>query len=164
MSVSGSFGVNSTRTYTSAYPGGLPAKLLDRGSDKTGDWLFVQASAAIAQYASVGVNGSGAAAELTTTTYAASAAIGFAQVAVASGEYFWLWVGGVGGGGSGVGIRGKVAASYVAFALMNTTATAGVVDDAATKILGGVVGITTDGGAGSAVELQSSGNIIKVTA
>jgi len=164
MSVSGSFGINSTRTYTTTYPGGLPAKPLDRGSDKRGDWLFCQASAAIAQYAAVGVNGSGAAAELTTTTYAASAALGFAQVAVASGEYFWLWVGGVGGGGTSSGIKGKVAASYVAFALMNTTATAGVVDDAATKILGGVVGLTTDGGSGSAVELQSSGNIIKVTA
>lgn len=164
MTQSGSFGVNSTRTYTSSYPGGLPAKPLDVGSDKRGEWLFVSASAAIAQYAFVGITGSGVAAELTTTTYASSASIGVAQVAFASGEYGWVWVGGAGGGGTGVGIKGKVAASYVAFAQMNTTATAGVVDDAATKLLGGVVGLTTDGGSGSSVELQSSGTIIKVTA
>lgn len=164
MSQSGSFGVNSTRTYTSSYPGGLPAKPLDRGSDNRGQWLFVKASAVIAQYAFVGIDGEGDAAELTTTTYASSAAIGVAQVAFASADYGWVWVGGAGGGGTGVAIKGKVAASYVAFAQMNTTAVAGVVDDAATKLLGGVVGLTTDSGAGSAIELQSSGTIIKVTA
>lgn len=164
MSSSGSFGVNSTRTYTASYPGGLPAKPFDQGSNKKGDWLFVKASAAIAQYASVGIDGEGDAAELTTTTDASSASIGFAQVAFASGDYGWVWVGGAGGGGTGSGIKGKVAASYVAFAQLNTTATAGVSDDAATKLLGGVVGLTTDGGSGSSIELQSSGTIIKVTA
>ena len=162
MSQSGSFGVNSTRTYTSSYPGGLPAKVLDRGSDKRGNWLFVLASASIARGDWVGVTGAGSASGLTTTTYAASAAIGVAQVAIASGEYAWVWVGS--GGGTDVGIVGRVAASYVAFALVNTTAVAGTVDDAATKILGGVVGLTTDSGAGSLVELQAAGNIIKVTA
>lgn len=164
MSQSGSFGVNSTTTFllTNAY--GLPAKLLDVGTDKRGQWVFVKASAAIAQYAWVGIDGSGNAAELTTTTYASSAAIGVTQVAFASADYGWVWVGGVGGGGTGVAIKGKVAASYVAFALINTTATAGVADDAATKILGGVTGLTTDSGSGSSIELQSSGPIIKVTA
>lgn len=164
MSQSGSFGINSTRTYTASYPGGLPAKLLDRGSDNRGQWLFVKASAAIAQYAFVGVDGEGDAAELTTTTYASSAAIGVAQVAFASADYGWVWVGGAGGGGTGVGIKGKVAASYVAFAALNTTATAGVADDAATKLLGGVSGLTTDSGSGSSIELQSAGTIVKVTA
>lgn len=164
MAESGSFGLNSTRSYASTYAGGLPAKVLDKGSDKRGDWVFVLASAAIAQYAFVGITGAGAAAELTTTTYASSAQIGVAQVAIASGEYGWVWVGGVAGGGTGVAIKGKVAASYVAFAQLNTTAVAGVADDAATKLLGGVVGLTTDGGSGSSIELQSAGPIIKVTA
>jgi hypothetical protein len=164
MGQTGNFGINSTRTYTSSYPGGLPAKLLDAGSDKRGQWVFVKAGAAVAQYAWVGIDGAGTALELTTTTYASSAAIGVAQVAFASADYGWVWVGGVGGGGTGVAIKGKVAASYVAFALLNTTAVAGVADDAATKILGGVTGLTTDGGAGSSIELQSSGPIVKVTA
>ena len=155
-----SFGINYKKTFTTATP--LPAGLLNRGETREGSFMFVLAGGAIAQYAAVGVTGAGTATELTTTTYAASAVIGFAQVAVASGEYFWLWVGK--GGGTSSGIKGKVAASYVAFAAINTTATAGVVDDAATKILGGVVGLTTDGGSGSSVELMAASEIIKVTA
>lgn len=162
MANTGSFGINSTRVWTTDSANGLPAKLLDRGSDKRGGWMFVKASAAIAQYAWVGIDGSGNAAELTTTTYAASAAIGVAQIAATTNDYLWVWIGR--GGGTGSNIKGKVAASYVAFALINTTAVAGVVDDAATKILGGVVGLTTDGGSGSSIELMASGLIQKVTA
>ena len=165
MAFTGNFGLNSTRTWSAALFASTPvAKLLDTGSDKRGTFVFVKAGATIAQYAFVGITGDGTATELTTTTYASSAQIGVAQVAFASGEYGYVWVGGVAGGGTGVAIKGKVAASYVAFALINTTATAGVADDAATKILGGVVGLTTDSGSGSSIELQSSGPIIKVTA
>lgn len=162
MSSSGSFGVNYKKSYGTEPSIGLPAKLLDRGTDKVGEFIFIKASAAIAQYAFVGIDGEGDAAELTTTTYASSAAFGVAQVALAINEYGWVWVGK--GGGTGTGIKGKVAASYAAFAVINTTATAGVVDDAATKILGGVVGLTTDGGAGSSIELYAAGLISKVTA
>ena len=162
MSQTSSFGVNGTKTFTTSDAIGLPAAPFDRGSDKKGEWIFVKATAAIAQYAWVGINGAGDAAELTTTTYASSCAIGVAQVAIASGEYAWVWAGR--GGGTGSGIKGKVAANYVAFAAINTTATAGVVDDAATKVLGGVSGLTTDGGSGSSIELYAAGNIIKVTA
>jgi len=165
MSHSGSFGVDSTRTWTATTaPGGFPAKLLDVGSDKRGQWVFVKASAAIAQYAWVGIDGEGDTAELTTTTYAASAQIGVAQVAFASGDYGWVWVGGEAGGGTGSGIKGLFSANYAAFAVVNTTATAGVADDSATKILGGVVGLTLVGGAQASAELQSSSAIIKVTA
>jgi len=156
------FGINYKRTYAVADIVNLPAGLRTRGENNFGSFIFVVASAGIAQFAAVGVNGAGSAAELTTTTYATSAAVGFAQVAVLSGEYFWLWVGK--GGGTGSGIKGNVAASYAAGALINTTATAGLVDDAATKILGGVVGLTTAGGATVAVELMAAGYIIKVTA
>lgn len=161
MSNTGSFGINSTRSFTSTDAIAKYA-VPNRGSDKRGEWIYVLAGAAIAQYAWVGIDGEGDAAELTTTTYAASAVIGVAQVAIASGEYGWVWVGR--GGGTGSGIKGKVAASYVAFAALNTTATAGVADDAATKVLGGVSGLTTDGGAGSSIELMAAGYIIKVTA
>lgn len=165
MSQSGSFGVNSTRTWLIGDPIGLPAKLLDVGSDKRGQWVFVKAGAAIAQYAFVGIDGSGTALELTTTTYATSAQIGVAQVAFGgSTEYGWVWVGGVAGGGTGSGIKGLFSANYAAFAVVNTTATAGVVDDSATKILGGVVGLTLIGVSQASAELQSSGPIIKVTA
>lgn len=162
MALTGNYGINSTRTWTTDSANGLPAKLLDIGGDKRGKWMFVKASAAIAQYAFVGIDGSGNAAELTTTTYASSASFGVAQVAFASGDYGWVWIGE--GGGTGLSIKGKVAASYVAFAVINTTATAGVVDDAATKILGGVVGLTTDGGSGSSIELMAASVIHKVTA
>lgn len=163
--MTGSYGVNSLKTWTANTTSNgapLPARPMDRGSDKNGTYMFVLAGAAIAQYAWVGITGNGTATELTTTTYAASAAIGVAQVAIASGDYGWVWIGE--GGGTGTNIKGKVAASYVAFALINTTGTAGVVDDAATKILGGVVGLTTDGGSGSSVELMAAGLITKVTA
>lgn len=154
------FGANYKRTFTAdTLP--LPYGLLERLSNKKGEFVFIKASANIAQYAWVGVDGEGDAAELTTTTYAASSIIGVAQVAIASGEYGFIWVGK--GGGTGSGIYGKVAANYAAFNPIQTTATAGVADDAATKLLGGVVGLTTDGGSGSSVELHAAGNIIKVT-
>ena len=160
MSQVGSFGVNYTKAY-SADPAIWEAKVLTRGANTKGSWIFVLASAAIDQYAFCGVDGEGDAAELTTTTYAASSIIGVAQVALASGEYGWLWTGN--GGGTGSGIKGKVAANYAAFAPLQSTATAGVADDAATKVLGGAVGLTTDGGSGSSIELHAAGFIIKVT-
>lgn len=160
MSASGSFGVNYKISYGTA-PSIFPAKLLDRGSDKFGEFIFTKTTAAVAQYAWVGIVPAGTCAELTTTTYDAVCAIGVAQVALASGEYGWVWVGR--GGGTGSGIKGKVAASYVAFAAINTTATAGVVDDSATKFLVGVSGLTTDSGSGSSIELYAAGNILKGT-
>lgn len=160
MSQSGSFGVNYLRVWTSSQM--LPAAPLDQGSSKDGRFMFVKAGAAIAQYAFVGIDGEGDALELTTATYATSAAIGVAQVAAASGEYLWVFVGE--GGGTGVGIKGLFSANYAAFAVINTTATAGVVDDAATKILGGVVGLTLVGGAQASAELYAAGLITKVTA
>lgn len=167
MGLSGSFGINTTRTWTAAqFASASPAKLLDVGSDKRGKFLFVKAGAAITIYDFVGIDGTGTTTvtnSLTTTNYANVGAVGVAQVAAAIGEYLWVWVGGVGGGGTGSGIKGNIAASYVAYALLNTTATGGVADDAATKILGGVVGVAVTVGA-AAIELQSSSDIIKVTA
>ena len=161
MSHSGSFGVDSTRIWTATqYAAMPPAALLDRGSDKRGQWTMVLAGAAIAQYAFVGFSAAGTAAELTTTTYATVVGIGVAQVAIGSGEYGWVWIGV--GGGTGVGIYGKVAASFAAGGILNTTATAGVADDTATKVLGGA-GLTLDSGSGSSIELYAEGYLGRFT-
>jgi hypothetical protein len=162
MSASGSFGVNYKKVYATTDALGLPAIPMDRGSDKVGEFMFIKAGAAIAQYAWVGIDGEGDALELTTTTYASSAAIGVAQVDIASGEYAWVFVGK--GGGTGSGIKALFSANYAACAVVNTTATAGVADDSATKILGGVVGLTLVGGAQASAEIMASGLITKVTA
>lgn len=157
MSGSGSFGVNYKRTFDVASVPSLPAKVGDKGSCPDGDFLFVQADGAIAQYAFVKISDDGQAVELTTTNAGSNnLQVGVAQIAALDNEYLWVWVGGVGGGGVGTGIKGKCAASYAADANLNTTATAGVADDASTTKIANVVGLTTLTGAGT-VELKSTG-------
>jgi hypothetical protein len=156
MSKSGSFGVNYTKTFTTA-DDGLPAVIGDLGSSKHGDFIFVQADGAVDQYAAVKISDDGQAAMLTTTNAGSNnLQVGIAQVAAADNEYLWVWVGGVAGGGVGSGIKVKAAASYAADANLQTTATAGVVDDASTTLIKNVVGLTTLTGAGT-VEVKSTG-------
>jgi len=159
MSRSGSFGVNYKKVWDGVtIP--LPAQVGDLGSCPEGEFLFVQAGAAVAQYAFVKLSDDGQAVELTTTNAGSNnLQVGVAQVAAADNEYFWVWVGGVGGGGVGTGIKGKCAASYAADANLNTTATAGVADDASTTRIANVVGLTTLTGAGT-VELKSTGYLL----
>lgn len=160
MSRSGSFGVNYKRSFDSTVVPSLPAKIGDTGSCPEGEFLFVQADGAIAQYAFVKISDDSQAVELTTTNAGSNnLQVGVAQVAAADNEYLWVWVGGVGGGGVGTGIKGKCAASYVADANLNTTATAGVADDASTTKIANVVGLTTLTGAGT-VELKSTGYLL----
>jgi len=145
MSITGSFGVNYKTTYslsaTSPYLN-LPAKLTTVGSSPEGEFVFVQADGAIDQYAFVKIEADGQAAMLTTTNAGSNGLlVGVAQVAFADNEYGWVWVGGLNGGGAGKGIKGKLAASYVAKANLNTTATAGVADDASTTKIAYVVGL-----------------------
>ncbi len=157
MSGSGSFGVNYKRSFDASVVPSLPAKIGDTGSCPEGQFLFVQADGAIAQYAFVKISDDGQADELTTTNAGSNnLQVGVAQVAAADNEYLWVWVGGVGGGGVGTGIKGKVAASYAADANLNTTATDGVADDSSTTLIKNVVGLTTVTGA-STVELKSTG-------
>jgi len=158
MSGSGSFGVNYKKVWDgTTIP--LPAKVTDFGSCPEGDFLFVQADGAIDQYAFVKIEADGQAAMLTTTNAGSNnLQVGVAQVAAADNEYLWVWVGGVGGGGASTGIKGKLAASYAAKANINTTATAGVCDDASTTKVANVVGLTTLVGAGT-VELKSTGSL-----
>jgi hypothetical protein len=154
MSHSGSFGVNYKKTWDgTTIP--LPAKLRDVGSSTEGEFVFVQADGAIDQYAFVKIEQDGQAAMLTTTNAGSQGLlVGVAQIAAADNEYLWVWVGGLNGGGTGVGIKGKVAASYVAKNNLNTTATAGVADDASTTKIAYVVGLEATTGA-AAVELAS---------
>lgn len=156
MSKVGSFGVNAKKTWDgTTIP--LPAKVGTVGAAPEGEYMFVQADGAVAQYAFVKISDDSQAAELTTTNAGSNnLQVGVAQIAAADNEYLWVWVGGVAGGGVGSGVRGKAAASYAADANLNTTATAGVADDASTTKIQNVVGLTTLTGAGT-VELKSTG-------
>ena len=158
MSQVGSFGVNYTKTWDGvSIP--LPVTVGTVGSLPQGEFVFVQADGAIDQYGFVKIEADGQAAQLTTTNAGSQGLlVGVAQVAFADNEYGWVWVGGLNGGGVGSGIKGKVAASYVAKANLNTTATAGVADDASTTKISYVVGLTTNTGA-AAVELFSVGHL-----
>jgi hypothetical protein len=154
MSQVGSFGVNYKKTFTTdTLP--LPVPVATVGSLVEGDFVFVQADGAIDQYGFVKIEADGQAAMLTTTNGGSNALmVGVAQVAALDNEYLWVWIGGPMGGGVGKGIRGKVAASYVAKANLNTTATAGVADDASTTLIKGGVGLASTTPA-AAVELGS---------
>jgi hypothetical protein len=154
MSQVGSFGVNYLKTWTGV-DAPLPAALRTVGSLPVGEFVFVQADGAIDQYAFVKIEQDGQAAMLTTTNAGSQGLlVGVAQVAAADNEYLWVWVGGLNGGGVGSGIKGKLAASYVAKNNLNTTATAGVADDASTTKIAYVVGLAATTGA-AAVELGS---------
>lgn len=156
MARSGSFGVNYKKSYGTD-PSVVTFRVGDLGSDTDGEWVFVKASAAVAQYAFVSIAKDNTVAELTTTTAGSNAlTVGVAQTALALNEYGWVWIGGPMGGGVGKGVKGKIAASYVAEANLNTTATAGVADDATTTLIKNVVGLTATVGAGT-VELRSTG-------
>ena len=154
MSFSGSFGVNSTRTWDgTTIP--LPAKVLDIGSDKRGKFMFVKATTTTTQYQAGIVDKDGGFTPITTTNASTPPkGVGIAQVAAATNEYLWVFIGE--GGGTGSGIKVKVAASYAAGTKLYTTATAGILDDSVTAgVITGLVGLTTDSGSGSSIEVQS---------
>lgn len=158
MSQSGSFGVNYKKVWDgTTIP--LPAKLMDVGSSTEGEFVFVQAGAAIDQYAFVKIENDGQAVMLTTTNAGSNGLlVGVAQVAAADNEYLWVWVGGLNGGGAGKGIKGKILTGYVAKNNLHTTATAGVADDTSTTKIAYVVGLANTSGT-EAVELFSVGHL-----
>lgn len=154
MARSGSFGANSKKTWDGV-SSPLPAKLGDIASDTDGEWMFVKASAAVAQYAFVLISDAFGAAE-TSGASTIVQHVGVAQVAFAANEFGWVWIGGPAGGGVGKGIRGKIAASYVANTPLLTTAAAGVADDAGSTTIKNVSATTLTTTAAS-VELKSTG-------
>jgi hypothetical protein len=154
MSQVGSFGVNYKIIFadpsTSTNSVSLPVPIGTVGSLTEGDFVFVQADGAIDQYAFVKIEATGQAAMLTTTNAGSqNLMVGVAQVAAADNEYLWVWIGGPMAGGTVAAIKGKAAASYAAKANLNTTATAGVADDASTTLIKNVVGLETLTGAGT---------------
>ena len=154
MARSGSFGVNYKKSFGTD-PAVVEHKLGDIGSDTDGEWMFVKASASIAQYAFVLISD----AFLATETSGASSIVqhvGVAQAALAANEFGWVWIGGPAGGGVGKGIRGKIAASYVANTPLLTTATSGVADDAGSTTIKNVSGTVATVAAAN-VELKSTG-------
>lgn len=154
MARSGSFGVNYKKSFGTD-PAMVEHRLGDLGSDLDGEWMFIKASANIAQYAFVTITNAFLAAE---TSGASSIVqhVGVAQTALLANEFGWVWIGGPAGGGVGKGIRGKIAASYVANTPLLTTATAGVADDAGSTTIKNVAGTVATTGAAN-VELQSTG-------
>ena len=156
MSRSGNFGVNYKKTYGSA-PSINEAVVGDLGSNVHGEWIFVQASGAVAQYDFVVISSAYAASSLTTTNAGATAQyVGVAQAALASGEYGWVWIGGPAGGGVGSGIKGNVSAAVTIASIVYTTTTAGQVSNTATTKVQNVSPTAATAGAGS-VELRSFG-------
>ena len=117
-------GANTADTYTSTQltTGGKGFGLGDRYVDASGnEWLFVQASAAIAQYDVVFSSSAYAATTLSTSNDARGNLVGVAAVAFASGDYGWVQVKGP--------TTMNVLASCAANVRLNTTATAGSLDD-----------------------------------
>ena len=154
MARSGSFGVNYKKSFGTD-PAIVEAKLGDIGSDSDGEWMYVKAGAAVAQYAFVLISD----AFVATETSGASTIVqhvGVAQAALALNEFAWVWIGGPAGGGVGKGIRGKIAASYVANTPLLTTATSGVADDAGSTTIKNVSATTLTTTAAN-VELKSTG-------
>lgn len=157
MTRSGCFGANYKKSYGTD-PAIVEFKLGDLGSDTDGEWVYVKASASVAQYAFVAIAKDNTVAELTTTTAGSnSLQVGVAQVALAANEFGWVWIGGAMGGGVGKGIKGKALTLYASEANLYTTATAGCADDTATTLIKNVVGLATVGASTTAVELKSQG-------
>jgi hypothetical protein len=120
------FGATPNVTYTLAEltAGGKGFALGDRYVDQSGNgWIFVVASGAITGPGFVcTIDETYTAVMVTSTNAARGDLIGVASVAFASGEYGWLQT-------SGVFANVQVLASCAANARLNTTATAGALDD-----------------------------------
>lgn len=112
-------------------------------------WQYVKGGATIAQYeyCKVSTDGNFTITSMTTTTNPSTepASVGCVQVTggFTSSLYGWIFR----GGGAHIG---KFAASCVQDVKIYTTATAGVVDDAATTLVNGLKLVTTITGAASA--------------
>ena len=96
-----------------------------RGNDGT-EWVYVQASGAITQYAAVGIDEDWQAASLTKAIADDGHGIGFAQVAFDDDDYGWVAV-------AGHDIKCLVATSCAADSVLYTHGTAGWLDDTSTS-------------------------------
>lgn len=144
-------GVDPTRTTTTAeYKVGTVGWTNTTAGAKA--YIYVQANGAITgdgYVCDIDVSTFDAAMSTTTTTAPGTGAgkpVGIARVAFADNEYGWLQI-------YGVGVV-RVAASAAAYTNLNSTATAGQIDDDATagaEVIDGVILDTANGGAAGTV-------------
>lgn len=147
-------GIDPTETFSSTNANsrrGLPFKLGQRGMDSNGyEYIFVEADEAVTQYAACVIAEDFGVEMVDTTSTAADAGqgkgVGVAQTALTSGYFGWIMVNGI---GSCLG-----AASCVKYTELNSTATAGTLDDDATagaEVINGIVfSVTLTGAAATA--------------
>ncbi len=123
-----------------------------------GEFMFVKAASAIAQYDFVGISTNFNAASLSTSTTALAPIVACAQVAIASGAYGWVCL-------RGGGISGNVLLSAATGAALFATTVPGFLDDSAFSSLqpkiDGVVCTTSRGTTnGSTAVLMSYPTIV----
>lgn len=140
-------GVDPTQVHTSA-----SFKLGTRAQDAGGrEFVYVGADAAITAGDACIVHEDYGAQGITTTLAAAGTGqgkqVGVAMATLASGEFGWLCI-----FGTGTDVVVKVSASCAAFTTLQTTATAGQLDDAATAAVAGIVLIAANGGSAATVQ------------
>jgi len=93
MSLNGTQGLNSTRTFTGTEVP-LPAKLGDIASDKRGKFMFVKATAAVTKYdAGIIDKDFGFTSVTTTNASTPPKGLGIAQVAASTNEYLRVFIG-----------------------------------------------------------------------
>lgn len=116
-------GVNHTST-SATNTGSHSHGLGDRHSDSNSEWVFVQASAACAQYDVLTIKSDFSTTPLTAATAKTPMEVGFAQVAFAADEYGWVMT------------SGRPTINVLVDAAVNvplyTSGTAGKLDDATT--------------------------------
>jgi hypothetical protein len=138
-------GMNISETYTSEElrNQGKGFGLGDRTEDNAGnEFVFVQASAAIALGDVVSLTRANAAANLTTTASPRGQRVAVAVAAIAANSFGWVQI-------YGANDAISVGASCAANARLNTTTTGGRLDDDAgtgTKVIDGLVLTTARGG------------------
>lgn len=125
-----------------------------------GMWVYGKASGALTIYDLVTISAAATPLFVKADTDTAAilttpAQLGIAQVAFADTEFGWVWRGP--GGGVGHGIKVNCATDVALNAILNPTATAGVVDDAATDeaAISGLR-LTATTAAGGAIEVCSA--------
>jgi len=111
-------------TGSSSDQGGAFAVGTQCRADNGGLFEYVHAAAAITAYDFVAIDEDGEVQPITTALAQAGYRIGVAQVAFSDNDFGWVALTGHGGN-----YKGRVGASCAADAALNTTATAGVLDD-----------------------------------
>ena len=130
-----------------------PFKVGQKVEANDGTYMFVQANGAIAQYAAVKIDDDYQAVELTTAISGDEPTkVGVAQVAFADNDYGLVFI----GPGSCTVLA---AANCAADVVLNTTTTAGVVDDASTDVVVNLKLTTANGGAQAAVAAYATGEL-----